>query len=99
MDASSTERPLDELVDEAQAFKRNCYFVEPPIECDLCKCAFNEEKYLIDGRLKGVRAWAFMCADCFAEQGSGIGWGVGQLYRRERDSSWLLVSGFNPNTA
>ena len=97
VDASSTERPLDELADDLEAVARNRLFINPPEICDLCGCAFDEEKYLIDGGIKGSSMWACMCADCFTEQGKGIGWGSGQLYRRQHDGSWLLVAGFGPH--
>jgi hypothetical protein len=63
---------------------QNYYFVNPPANCDLCERAFAQEECFVDGRVKGAGACGFMCADCFAEYGVGLGLGIGQLYRRER---------------
>jgi hypothetical protein len=71
----------------------NCYYINPPAKCDLCERAFEQEDYFVDGHVKGLAACGFMCVDCFGEYGAGLGLGVGQLYRRERDGRWLLVPG------
>ena len=81
---------LDAMAIE-RAAEQNCYFGNPPANCDLCERAFAQEKYFVDGRVRGVGACGFMCVDCFGEHGVGLGLGIGQLYRRERDGRWLLV--------
>ena len=72
---------------------QDCYFINPPANCDLCERAFAQEEYFVDGRVKGIGGCGFMCTDCFVEHGVGLGLGIGQLYRRERDGRWLLVPG------
>jgi hypothetical protein len=74
------------------AAEQNRYFVNPPANCDLCVRALAQDEYFVDGRVKG-RGCGFMCVDCFGEHGVGLGLGIGQLYRRERDRRWLLVPG------
>ena len=45
-------------------------------------------------------SWADMCVDCYGREGRGIGWGIGQLYRKVLDDSgsprWLLIAGGDP---
>jgi len=95
-DGSSSEMPLNALVDLAHAELVNSIMTSPPELCNICGCAFNEEKYLIDGAVKKNGSWAFMCPDCFSQYGKGIGWGIGQLYLK-RSSDWLMVAGFSPD--
>ena len=83
---------LDAMVNEGAAVE-NCYFVNPPANCDLCERAFSQEECFVDGRVRGVGGCGFMCTDCFGEHGVGLGLGIGQLYRRERDGRSLLVPG------
>jgi hypothetical protein len=72
---------------------QDCYFINPPANCDLCERALEQEECFVDGRVRGLGGCGLMCADCFAEHGVGLGLGIGQLYRRERDGRWLLVPG------
>jgi HNH endonuclease len=93
--ATSATTSLDELVDLDRAHKHNVHFSPPPTHCDLCRKTLANEKYMIDGAVKGLGAWACMCAACFAERGQRIAWGAGQLYQRDKDG-WLEVAGFSP---
>ncbi|AMP21292.1 hypothetical protein AZF37_09180 [endosymbiont 'TC1' of Trimyema compressum] len=77
IDGSSSTLPLDELVDMDFAKKNNLYFDGAPDECDICKCSFEDEKYMIDGKLLNHVSWACMCADCFRAFGEDISWGKG----------------------
>lgn len=86
---------LDALVNLDEANRRKTYFSPSPDICDLCRRSLSEEKYMIDGGVKGERGWACMCSACFAVKGRGIGWGVGQLYLHD-SKGWLEVSGFSP---
>lgn len=95
INASSSEHDLEAQADLATAQARQVYFSPPPENCDLCDGSLAEEKFMIDGGIKGHGAWACMCPDCFDEVGRGIGWGVGQLYLKQPDG-WLLVAGFSP---
>lgn len=93
-DASSIESHLDEVADPIQGKERGLVF-DGPEECDLCSCMLVEEKYMIDGKIKGTSGWGHMCSDCFGFNGEGLGWGIGQLYLRQGEN-WLLVAGFPP---
>lgn len=90
--SGSSTLSLDKLVDMDFAKKKNCYFAGAPAECDICKCSFEHEKYMIDGKLQRHGAWACMCSDCFLTYGEGIAWGQGQLYLHD-SNGWLLVGG------
>ena len=94
--SSNSHLDLDALVDMPEAVRHNIYFSPPPSECDLCQKALSEEKYMIDGGVRGVGYWACMCANCYLKKGRGIGWGVGQLYLRSKHG-WLAVAGLDPS--
>jgi hypothetical protein len=96
INADSSTLELDKICDEEKAKVQQNYYQNAPDRCDLCEISFEGEKYLIDGKIKKHRMWACLCVDCFNEEGSGIGWGVGQLYRKTSEDSWLQVSGFRP---
>jgi hypothetical protein len=81
---------FDAIANEGAAVQ-DCYFINPPANCDLCERAFEQEEYFVDGRVKGLGGCGFICVDCFGEHGVGLGLGIGQLYRRESDGRWLLV--------
>lgn len=95
-DGSSADRILQDAVDPFCVGKNRRY-LSPPDDCDICSIPLSEEKYISDGQVRDTRGWANMCADCTMYHGSGIGWGTGQLYRRNADGSWLLVGGCDPN--
>jgi hypothetical protein len=86
---------LDALVDTARAQLDPCHFSPPPTYCDLCRRAFKDDKFMIDGGVQDARYWACMCESCFHLRGRAIGWGHGQLYMRDK-KGWLLVAGFPP---
>lgn len=88
---------LDDMVDMHEAKLRQTYFSPPPDICDFCRRSFANEKYMIDGSVKGARYWACMCSECFSTNGKGIGWGIGQLYLHD-SKGWLEVSGFSKNS-
>ena len=54
-------------------------------KCDFCGCTLSARGLFVDGRLGGQLMWGNMCAQCFVENGEGIGWGKGQLYARQPD--------------
>lgn len=95
-DTSPSELALDKYVDQKFLQEGKKYFDGAPNECDLCHCPFDEEKYMIDGKIQGNTAWAYMCADCFKMLGEGIEYGKGQLYMRD-EGKWVLVGGFAEN--
>lgn len=74
----------------------------PSENCDLCGADLNEIGWFIDGRIKGSPAWACMCPDCFIENGKGLRWGSGQLYRKMMDDEgevvWALIAGSEPGS-
>lgn len=86
---------LDSLVDITRAKKEEVYFSPPPTHCDLCRRSLSKDKYMIDGAVKDLGAWACMCANCFNKRGRKIGWGHGQLYLRD-ERGWIEVAGFPP---
>jgi hypothetical protein len=92
-DASSAERILDEIANIRYGEKHDKYLVSNSEECDICGSLLSEEKYKIDGKIKGLSPWANMCPDCFIFCGEGIKWGTGQLYLRQ-GQEWLLVGGY-----
>lgn len=94
-DGTSAEVHLDPLLDEA-TISREVYYHSPPTDCDVCTIPLGGERYISDANLRGDGGWATMCADCTVHHGVGIGWGSGQLYRRESDGRWLMVSGGDP---
>ena len=87
---------LEKYVDMATAKKRNLYYADAPSVCDICKFPLSDAKFMVDGVVRGSLSWANMCGDCFCTYGVKIGWGYGQLYKREA-GKWLLVGGFCPN--
>jgi len=91
-DGSSSVRQLEKAIDPNTVQKAK-YYSDPPEACDICSIPLYKETFISDGRLKEHAAWANMCADCTVYYGNGIGWGIGQLYRRESDGRWLLVGG------
>lgn len=93
---SNTEAVLKECVDMVTAEKKKIYYTNAPEICDICKCSLADEKFMIDGEIKDCGVWANMCADCFHMYGVKIGWGYGQLYKRDKNG-WLLVGGFCPD--
>lgn len=68
----------------------------PPESCDLCQTRLNKCVYFVDGQTRSG-AWANMCNRCYAQNGAGIGWGVGQLYRNRGEYGWQCIAGGNPD--
>lgn len=95
-DSNNTDISLEKYVDMETAKKRNIFYSDAPDICDICKVPLSHEKFMVDGAVQGDFSWANMCADCFCAYGVKIGWGYGQLYKREADK-WLLVGGFCPD--
>ena len=62
--------------------------------CDSCGCSLEERGLYVDGKVRNGVAWANLCAPCFEKHGSGIGWGIGQIYAHQTDCAWRLVAGF-----
>jgi hypothetical protein len=74
---------------------------DPPDDCDLCGVSLSKNGLFIDGQIHDGR-WSFMCLGCYAGQGTGIGWGIGQLYRLVgKDgngmANWICIAGGPPN--
>ena len=96
---SDTEKKLADIADEDKGERLGEHYAGSPETCDLCECKFNDRQYFVDGRIKGSYAWGFLCAQCFMENGAGIGWGMGQLFKKKMDGKWLMVGGFHPDEA
>jgi hypothetical protein len=88
---SSSDIVLAKYVDAALENKKQ-YYRDAPSVCDLCKCSFEDDIFMVDGKVRDHTAWAHMCADCFSAYGTDIAWGQGQLYKKDGDR-WLLVGG------
>lgn len=91
-DASPADIQLDKKVDVKLFEKKEEYFASTFQECDICTCSFENEKYMIYGKIHDESCWVCMCADCFKAFGEGIGLGFGQLYLKNK-KGWLLVGG------
>ena len=96
-DGSDMDTALEEYVDTVTAKKKLIYYSNAPETCNICNRSLADEKYMIDGAIKGNTAWANMCADCFRKYGVKIGWGYAQLYKKDANG-WLLVGGFCPES-
>lgn len=96
-DYSHSENNLEDYIDMITAQEKSIYYSGCPEVCDICKCEFSSEKYMIDGKTKLNGAWANMCADCFYLYGTEIACGSGQLYKKH-ENGWLLVGGFCDET-
>jgi len=94
-EGTSAEVQLEPLLDEA-TISLGEYYDSPPAECDVCTIPLSDERYISDASLRGHGVWATMCGDCTVYHGAGIGWGTGQLYRKESDGRWLMVAGGGP---
>lgn len=64
-------------------------------KCDFCVRLLTEYGFFVDG-VAANGAWASMCPQCYMRNGTGIGWGVGQLYRQVKKQEWQLVAGNAP---
>ena len=68
-----------------------------PTNCDLCKIPIK--KVFIDGRFRPpgfdfyVSTWAYLCEECHAEVGVGLGTGQGQKYVKTEDNKFMKVEG------
>ncbi|MCG3710367.1 hypothetical protein L5F64_02535 [Aliarcobacter butzleri] len=87
------KKQFEEMIDIADAKRRNIIISNDVEYCDFCGKIMSEELYLIDGKTK-QGPWAWMCTDCFNEKGIGIKWGTGQLYKKIANK-WLLVAGYD----
>lgn len=95
--SSNANISLEEYADMVTAKKWNIYYSDAPDVCDICRFPLSHEKFMVDGAVQGDFSWANMCADCFCAYGVKIGWGYGQLYKREA-GKWLLAGGFCPDS-
>lgn len=91
---SSKKDNFEDIIDIKEAKKRNEYFDYSDYTCDFCRKILKDDKYIIDGQTK-QNLWAWMCEDCFEENGVGIEWGFGQLYQKMGVTKWLLVAGYD----
>lgn len=70
----------------------------PPTICQVCGCSIAREQsskgVFVDGRARHVSIWAFMCSDCHAKHGVGIGTGKGQKYQwNARHEAFVKIGG------
>jgi hypothetical protein len=69
---------------------------DPPENCDHCARQISKFGFFVDGNTTSG-LWSNMCPSCYAEHGIGIGWGVGQLYRKRNSVQWVCIAGGNPD--
>jgi Reverse transcriptase (RNA-dependent DNA polymerase). len=81
---------LDKYVDK-QIERESSRYINPPEHCGVCLTGLSNQKYFVDGKTK-VGPFACMCESCFKEHGEGVGYGMGQLYKRN-SKEWVLVAG------
>jgi uncharacterized Zn-finger protein len=64
----------------------NTWIGEGPTHCDICdkplQCVF------VDGKTV-AKSWAIMCPYCHDLYGVGLGDGLGQMYVKLDDGSWV----------
>ncbi|EGQ9318293.1 HNH endonuclease [Vibrio parahaemolyticus] len=89
---------LIEFEDLEKAIEQDTKYVNPPDCCDVCRASLENQTYFVDGAIKSSSAWAFLCEYCFEKDGVGIGWGLGQLFKKNKHNEWLLVGGFAPES-
>lgn len=83
----------------AQISGRNDRPMDGAERCDLCEAELAQQALYVDGRLNdGSAMWGNMCMSCYLGSGSGIGWGVGQLYLHD-GLGWQCIGGGNPAPA
>lgn len=90
------EKALEKHSDEAAGRRRGRWHSNPPRTCNLCGGELGERVFFVSGRLRGSPIWATMCAECFLQEGEGIGDGNGRLYRQVAAGEWLLTGGEAP---
>lgn len=71
-----------------------------PDTCAQCGIDLRLEGLAVDGATHDG-SWKHLCMGCFGESGTGIGWGVGQLYRHEGQCEdgidrWKCIAGGDP---
>ncbi len=86
---------LNKSIDMDKAISAQNIYAGAPEQCDLCNGSFIDDGLFIDGALREQVGWACMCVSCFGQYGKNLGWGVGQLYQKQRNLRWLQVAGFN----
>lgn len=91
-----SEQMIDQLLTGDQDKRRPNLHPCPPDHCDLCKGDIGSTGWFVDGETRRG-AWANMCTDCYRDHGSGVGWGLGQLYWAIGDCEYRLMAGGNPS--
>jgi hypothetical protein len=91
---SEIKRYFHDNMDMAKAITESNIYAGAPEHCDLCSDNFIDDGFMVDGAIRGQAGWACMCMNCFGQHGQGLGWGVGQLYKKEGKLGWLQVAGF-----
>jgi hypothetical protein len=91
-----SEAELAEEIDQSEVLLRDPMFSAGAEYCDFCRRKLADGGLYVDGSVKDGRQWANMCISCFKAKGSGIEWGIGQLYAKQPNDDWRLVLGFPP---
>lgn len=63
--------------------------------CDVCSRPMSEEQFMIDGPAEARPSpmWGNICVVCAHKYSPTIGWGKAQLYEKDNNGVWKLVSG------
>lgn len=66
--------------------------------CDVCSRPMGDEQFMIDGPAEAISdpMWGNICVVCAHRYSPVIGWGKAQLYEKDTDGVWRLVSGGPP---
>jgi hypothetical protein len=75
------------------------FSIEYPILRDISLPHGVHEKvidWFVDGKVMR-RGWANLCPACYYGNVLGLGWGEGQLYRKDSNEQWVLVAGGDPD--
>lgn len=70
--------------------KKMARHLNPPIQCDVCHSQINNVFY---DAMTAYGPWANLCTNCFNTIGIGLGTGLGQMYRKQKDGTYLKVEG------
>lgn len=67
------------------------FYCNPPTTCDICHKPITDT--FVDGRVVGGTAWANMCEHCHKRNGTGLGSGKGQLYKKNATGQFVKIEG------
>ena len=90
-DCEVAERQLAEVLKSEKAPAEELYWCGDITDCDFCGRPFAPLRFMIDAIFAGGMG-ANVCAQCFLQEGRGIGTGLGQIYEASA-KGWRHVAG------